>query len=303
MDTTRANALIVVGIDGSAASQPALRWAATEARRSGAALEVVHAWTQPIAIYPSDLYVDPAHFHDAAKTTLEEAVASVSSGETAPSEVRSSLIEGDATLALIERAADAQLLVVGSRGRGGFAGLLLGSVSRKCLHHAPCPVAVVRPPWSGEEHGRIVVGVDGSQSSYAALHWAVAEAVRRDARLDVVNAYDQPVPVAPVGSLTSVGPEEFEKSSKALLEEMAAAAVDAAGARVKKVELISAGTSPAKGLLDVAVGADLLVVGCRGLGGLRGLLLGSVSQQCALHGTCPVVVVRPAGSPGAEAAV
>ncbi len=291
MGATSAIDRIVVGVDGSPASQSVLRWAAAAATRGGAVLEVVHVWSLPIEPYPTGLYLDPGPYQEAAKIVLEGALETVASGDPKPVEVRSTLVEGDAATTLVDHASGARMLVVGSRGRGGFVGLLLGSVSRKCLHQAPCPVAVIRAPWTGDEHGRIVVGVDGSDPSYAALHWAVDEAARRGARLDVVHAYAYPVPVSPIGTLTPMDRSEFEKSSRALLEEMTGGA--RRDSRLKAVELISAGTSPTQGLLEAAHDADLLVVGSRGLGGIRELFLGSVSQQCAHHATCPVVVVRP----------
>jgi nucleotide-binding universal stress UspA family protein len=197
--------------------------------------------------------------------------------------------------ALLHAAERADLLVVGSRGRGGFSGLLLGSVSHNCVHRAPCPVAVIPPGWSGgEHHGRVVVGVDGSDASYSALHWAIATAAARHAQLQVVNAYDYLQVVMPMGIAPGIDREVFEKASRSLLEEMVDPALGAAAARPRSVELIPVHTGAARGLLDAAIGADLLVVGSRGRGGVRGLLLGSVSLQCLHHAPCPVVVVRTA---------
>jgi nucleotide-binding universal stress UspA family protein len=284
---------IVVGVDGSPASQQALRWATAEAGRRGAALDVVHAWMTPYPLNAPDYFTDPAPFEARGAEVLEHALAALTLPDPAPTEVRRVLVQGYPSKALLQAAAGAALLVVGSRGRGGFSGLLLGSVSQNCVQHAPCPVAVVPPGWSGEEHGRVVVGVDGSDVSSGALHWAITTAVVRHAELEVVNAYDYVQVVMPMGIAPGIDRELLEKASRALLEEMVGPAVGAAAVRPRSVQLIPAHTGPARALLDAAIGADLLVVGSRGRGGVKGLLLGSVSQQCLHHASCPVVVVRP----------
>lgn len=292
MEHARAGHAIVVGVDGSLPSKQALLWAAHEAIRRGARLDVVDAWTVPYTMYPDGL-ADPKPYEAAGSAVLEDAMRSLAEGEVVPPEVHPVLIDDLPANALVRAARGCDLLVVGSRGHGGFGGLLLGSVSQRCVAHAPCPVAVVPPTWTADDSRRVVVGVDGSDASFGALHWAVAEAVRRDARLDVVNAYENHHVVSPVVPLVAVHRDELEKSSQALMEEMVAAALGPAGARSRPVELLSSPAGAARALLDVARGADLLVVGSRGRGTCRGLLLGSVSQQCVHHAPCPVVVVRP----------
>jgi nucleotide-binding universal stress UspA family protein len=199
--------------------------------------------------------------------------------------------------ALLSAAEGADLLVVGTRGRGGFAGLLLGSVSQRCLTHAPCPVAVVPPTAveDGQPSGRIVTGVDGSQASYDALRWAAIEARRRGARLEIVHAWIIPELLVPTGAVFVGEAEELERASTAVLDTAASwliASFEEDGGKSPEHELRSVAGSPAAALLAQARGADLLVVGARGLGSFRGLVLGSVSQQCASHATCPTVVVR-----------
>jgi nucleotide-binding universal stress UspA family protein len=146
--------------------------------------------------------------------------------------------------------------------------------------------------------GRIVVGVDGSDGSLRALRWAVREARQRDATLDVVVAWHHPYAAAvdPTGMAASrVSREELEHLSRDLLGR----ARDVAYAEDQTVQVdptvVEGGA--ARALLEAATGADLLVVGSRGRGGFTGLLLGSVSQQCAHHAPCPVVIV-----PGADRA-
>jgi nucleotide-binding universal stress UspA family protein len=283
---------IVVGVDGSAPSERALQWAAEEAIGRGAGLDIVHTWEVHHRRYPDGGQVDPAPFEHEGRVILDEAVASLAEG-TLPADVRPVLAEGDAATALLRSAADAVLLVVGSRGHGGFAGLLLGSVSQRCVDHAPCPVAVIAPTWDGERHGRVVVGVDGSDASYDALNWAIAEASRRDAQLDVVNAYGFHQYPSPYGPTVAIDRDQLETSSTSLLDEMVGRAFGTTGAPPRAIELIPLSMTAVPGLLESAKDADLLVVGSRGRGSFRGLLLGSVSQQCVHHAPCPVVVVRP----------
>jgi nucleotide-binding universal stress UspA family protein len=135
---------IVVGVDGSEASKDALAWAARQARITGGRLEAVMAWHIPGFAYgPGMLAPTSYDFAPAAKTTLEETVDKVL-GEGPDVAVRRVVVEGPPALRLLEAAAGADLLVVGSRGHGAFAGMLLGSVSEHCVAHASCPVVVVR---------------------------------------------------------------------------------------------------------------------------------------------------------------
>jgi nucleotide-binding universal stress UspA family protein len=194
---------------------------------------------------------------------------------------------------LVDAAVDAQILVVGSRGHGGFSGLLLGSVSRKCLHHASCPIVVVPASrLASVSHRRIVVGVDGSEGSREALVWAMQEAARRGVELDVVNAWMAAEVFVPAGPALVVDGDATKEASRSLLERMTGSLIEAVEPTAPRVELMPVAGTPAATLLRAARDADLLVVGARGVGGFRGLLLGSVSQQCVHHALCPVVVVR-----------
>lgn len=289
---------IVVGVDGSPASLRALHWAAAEAARRESGLDVVHAWLTPYPLGPADVFTDPTPFETRGWEIINRAIASLAPHEHAPFDVRPVLVEDHAGKALLRAAESAELLVVGSRGRGGFSGLLLGSVSHHCVHHASCPVAVIPHAWtSSDHHGRVVVGVDGSDESCGALHWAIAAAALRHADLDIVHAYDYMAVVMPLGMAPGIDRETLEKESRKLLEQTVEPALRAAAQRPVDVTLIPKAASAARALLDTALGADLLVVGSRGQGGLRGLVLGSVSQQCVQHATCPIVVVPLAATP------
>ncbi|HEX2849350.1 MAG TPA: universal stress protein [Acidimicrobiales bacterium] len=137
---------IVVGVDGSAAGEAALRWALREASVRQATLVAVHTWTFPYLAdlaYLANHGVDHQELAAEANDRLAEALAAagpIPSGVT----VEELVCEGSPAGVLIDAAHDATMLVVGSRGLGGFGGLLLGSVSQQCAHHAPCPVVIVR---------------------------------------------------------------------------------------------------------------------------------------------------------------
>jgi nucleotide-binding universal stress UspA family protein len=139
---------------------------------------------------------------------------------------------------------------------------------------------------------RIVVGVDGSETAELAVRWAAAEADRRGASLELVAAWE--VPTSNYGFGLAPITEDVVKGLMKAAEENIGNALDVVRAEAESIEVITTVMEgqAARVLLDVSRDADLLVVGSRGLGGFRELLLGSVSQQCAHHATCPVVIVR-----------
>ncbi len=136
---------IVVGIDGSPAAQQALAWAADEARLRGSALRIVMAWDYPAYAYTGLVNAPPEEaLEAAAQAAFDEAVAEATSAvDLSGLTVNTQLMHGTAASALLDASESAELLVVGTRGRGGFAGMLLGSVSRAVSSHASCPVVVV----------------------------------------------------------------------------------------------------------------------------------------------------------------
>jgi nucleotide-binding universal stress UspA family protein len=141
-----ANEVIVVGVDGSEASKAALRWAVEEARLRHARVQAVHAWWIYPMLRPG---IPPAPDQipgvaDDATERVRTFITETLGGET-DVEITPVAVQGEqASAALVDAAKDADLLVVGSRGAGGFSGLLLGSVSQQCTHHAPCPIVIVR---------------------------------------------------------------------------------------------------------------------------------------------------------------
>ncbi len=138
---------VVVGFDGSESSQEALRWAVREARQHGCPLHVIRAWSILTAPRPKNLELDVTptlrEYEAAVRVETEQLLAKVL-GDEPGVPVRLHVVHAPAAQTLIEASRHADLLVVGSRGRGGFAGLLLGSVSEQCIRHARCPVTVIR---------------------------------------------------------------------------------------------------------------------------------------------------------------
>jgi nucleotide-binding universal stress UspA family protein len=282
---------IVVGVDGSTESMAAFTWAIDEARRRDDAVEVVGTWTDPMAFGDKGLPIGVGkEIRDATKRAIDKAVSVATGNEDPGINIRPVVICGRAPRVLCEISEHADMLVLGSRGRGGFASLLLGSVSHQCAHHARCPLVIAHgradsDGESGQQRApRIVVGVDGSAGSYLAMEWAASEAQLRGATLDVVYAW-HPL----FDSYVALADEMRSGSQEVLAEaEKELSAIDSS--LVTEGHVVEARTAP--GLLQASRGADLLVVGSRGRGGFTGLLLGSVSQACITHATCPVAVIR-----------
>lgn len=147
----------------------------------------------------------------------------------------------------------------------------------------------------GPTRRRIVVGVEGSGGAKAALRWAIKEARFRNAVVEVVTAFANTyVPASPDFNYVPLDPidleAEVQRMQDAVIDEVLETFDGEPGVEIKRILLRG---RAADTLIHAAEGADMLVVGSRGRGGFRGLLLGSVSQQIAQHGSCPVVIVRP----------
>ena len=238
---------------------------------------------------------DPEFDAVKAASALDTYVSKAVGAERAAS-IDKQLVFDLAARGLLEAAQTATLLVLGARGLGGFKELLVGSVTQRCLREAACPVAVVHDASdeSTAEHGRIVVGVDGSKYGQAALKWAAREASLRHAKLRVVHAFRAasvdisflPEPV----SIEQIG----HKEGRAVLE---SAVMSAKLPDSLDVELLPETGSPAKALLEASIDADLIVVGRVGRSLLRGLTFGSVATQISHHSKVPAVLVNRTEGP------
>jgi nucleotide-binding universal stress UspA family protein len=296
---------IVVAVDESPGAAVALRWAAKEREVHDCELIAVLCWT-----YLEQHHSEPGQPFDAEYGDRQagEALAAIVERQLgdAAQHVTRRTVNDRTSRGLLEASSDANadLLVLGARGLGESRGLfnkLLGSVTRQALHHATIPVAIVRWKESDSDplenpHGRVVVGVDGSETAARALEWALAEARLRPATLVAVHAWEAPYVGAEIAPAMAYDVVEYQRGAREVID----AAVDSAdtsglSAPVERV-VATGGAGPA--LLDTAADADLLVVGSRGYGGFKGLLLGSTSHHVTHHAPCPVVVIPHAERAG-----
>ncbi|MER6950208.1 universal stress protein [Nonomuraea sp. NPDC000554] len=278
---------VTVGTDGSRPATIAVKWAAEDATRRGAALRIVHVFEpwghdlpyQPVPEAPEGI----ARYSEG----ILDAAAEVARAQAPATEVTTALLSGRIIGMLIKESDDALQIVVGSRGVGGFAGMLMGSVSIGLAGHAACPVVVVR---GGQDtvQGQIVVGFDGAAHSEGALEYAFAEAERRTARVQVVYAWQAAI-LSPYASGYSAYFDDLFAAGKHTVEERLRAWND----RYPRVPTIITAVCdhPVAAICDASTQADLVVVGSRDLGGLGATALGSVSRGVLHHAHCPVAVV------------
>ncbi|GII24840.1 universal stress protein [Planosporangium mesophilum] len=290
-DTSSAQVLpVVAGVDGSAPSLEALRWAALEAQRRHVELEVVLAyhWRIPGAA----LAVSPElaeQVTDFATAVVDAAVAEART--TAPhARVHGRAVEGEPAPVLLEAVDGAGLVVVGSRGAGGFASLLTGSVSVRVATQAPCPVVIVRGR-ADDDIGPVVVGVDGSAPADAAAGLAFEEASRRGCALVAVRAFHVPLPPYTMGPPPLL-PDPAEIGAGLRSELVGQLAKWRDKYSDVPVEYAVSQGSAAAALVDQSRRASLVVVGNRGHGAARGTLFGSVGLQLLHHADCPVLITR-----------
>ncbi len=302
-------ARVVVGYDGSERAATAVRWAAREAQRAGLPLAVVHVvdFTGLVLGLSTD---DETEWSDVA---FERARALADEGadlarHAAPDvPVRAVVGSGSAAEVLVEASRAAELVVVGTRGRGDLAALCLGSVSTVVMTHAECPAVVVHGQGAqvpGPEHP-VVVGVDGSAVGRRALEAAAEVAARDGAPLRVVTAWRRWPDDSWLSALAVESPSAAVEMADAAFEVARVAASAAVHEAVERhpgleaSELVVEGT-PAAVLAEQSRDAGLLVVGSRGRGAARSLLLGSVTHGVVHAAACPVEVVRSVARTGED---
>ncbi|NUT49332.1 MAG: universal stress protein [Saccharothrix sp.] len=281
---------IVVGVDGSEPALAAARWAATEAARHRVPVKLVHSYQLPAYGYPG--FVPTGEevrqaFEDAAREPLAEAERAVRA--VAPEvEVSTSIVLGGAAAVLIEESRHARAVVLGSRGLGGFTGLVVGSVTAAVSAHAGSPVVVLRDQAPAE--GDVVVGVDGSEVSEQAVAFAFEQASARGVPLTAVLAWTDSFIDSVYNSPVAVDWSEVEEEQRRLLAERLAGWQE----KYPDVPVTRAVVRdrPTRALLRAADGACLLVVGSHGHGGFAGMLLGSTSRALLHHATVPLAIVR-----------
>jgi nucleotide-binding universal stress UspA family protein len=268
---------LVVGVDGSDQSRAALRWAAALAGTARIGLGVVEVWSGG----------DPATAHQTGEQVsaeLAEYSRAALEGVTPEPQVGFEALHGGPAEALLKRVTADSGLVLGSRGRGGFLGLLLGSVSRACIEHARCPVMIVRqqepPQLTGSS---ILVGHDGSPAARLALEWAVE--LSRLVPAKVMAAY-----------IWQANASEVRPALHDRLVKDATKAIEGwAGEVSPDVEPIEIEGEPRMELVRLAERHDagLLVVGRRGKGTIRALRMGSVASYLVTSSPIPVAVTPP----------
>ncbi|GAA4289051.1 universal stress protein [Georgenia daeguensis] len=282
------SAAVVVGTDGSAASRRAVDWAVEEADRRAAPVVIVYAAERQGGAVGESRPIPESELTDLGERMVTEEIGRVRQ-QYPHVTVTGSAIPGQASVVLVEASQRADLVVVGARGLGPFAGALLGSVSQKVAAHAHGTVVVVREEAPAKMPGPVVVGADPADPPVEALEYAFEEAKRRGVGVVVVVATRElPFPVLSIApDATAMLGQADKRSHERLVE-----AVDQLSiAHDVSAEVQRLAGHPADTLLGVAGDESIIVVGSRGQGGLTNLLLGSVSTG-VLNRALVVVVVR-----------
>jgi nucleotide-binding universal stress UspA family protein len=292
MSETSSKNGVLVGVDGSRESDAAVRWAATEAVLRDLPVTLMHVIAPIVVSWPvrylESSYVtwqeeNATHVIEQAQKTL---MASV--GDSALPTVRVEVRHDGIVTELAAASAQAAMVVMGSRGMGPVGGAVLGSVSRSLLHHAHCPVTIVKADAAqlAGSDSPVLLGIDGSPASDAATAFAFDEASRRGVDLVALHAWSD------VGVFPIIGMDwhQYEDTGHEVLAERLAGWQEQYPDVAVRRRIVC--DRPARWLIDEARRSQLVVVGSRGRGGVAGMFLGSVSIAVAEAATAPVTVVR-----------
>lgn len=290
MDHTAWAGRIVVAIDGSVSALNAARWAAAEAVARGRGLTLAHALVPPVMGGGFSIGLPPRL--DILDTMREEAMTEL--GKIADGlegdDITIEIQIGSASALMIQASESADLLVLGSRGHGGFKGLLVGSVGTQVASHAQCPTVILREQPRASAN-QVVVGIDGSPHSLAAIAFAFDEASRHGWELVVIHAWDVPafdLIVSPQGAVPFPLADVADSEIRLAAEVLAGFRTDYPDVTVQE-RLVRAPAVQA--ILEASVDAALIVVGTRGHGPAVGAVLGSVSNGLLHRASVPVAVV------------
>lgn len=292
---------IVVGVDGSAPSLRAVKWAAQEARVRNSELllfRVTEWMAYDTGWYPTWGGPTPESVSKGEREILDQAEAQAQKYSPSVTVIRSR-VEGYASDAIVEHGRRAELVVLGRRGVGGFFNLALGSTTYQVVHQSPRPVVVVpdqtdEGPEETQQLTRpkgVLVGVDGSESSRGALDFAFEEAAIRKSPLTVARAWRHPLNDAPAFHTPFPPSDEDYRVEQ---EEVLSESLAGWGEKYTDVAVYREvfHGHPAHTLLKAATKADLVVVGSHGHGGFGLPRLGSVSDALVRQAPCPVAVIR-----------
>ncbi len=280
----------LVGVDGSECSRHAALWAAENVTGRADELQLTSAWSIPASTAMSPMSPIPTtslyeSLEGSAVAAVNELAEHLTPSLSIP--ITTSVGSGGASTVLLGAARHSSLLVVGTRGRGGFARLALGSTSTQCATHSPIPVAVIPMTAPTARPRQIVVAFDGSDNAIEALRWAV-DFADSGSTLDCIAVWDT-TPIA-LGADQFAFPEDSEPAQQRL-EDLARQAVGSERAGEVDVRFTFIDGRPRGAIAERAAQADLLVVGARGLGAIGAALLGSVSTWLLHHVHRPMVVV------------
>ncbi|OYN74488.1 universal stress protein [Mycolicibacterium sphagni] len=282
---------ILVGVDGSAESDAAIRWATNEAVMRGVPMTLAHVVAPLIRSWPMEaMYANVTEWQQGnARHVLEQALKTAHAGvpESQLPDVYAETLNSSVVSTLVHASENKQMVVIGSRGTGALGRLLLGSVSTGLVHHARCPVAVIRPepPPSGSD-APVLLGIDGSPASEAATALAFDEASRRGVGLVALHAWSD-VAVFP---MLGMDWHEYESEGHEILGERLAGWQEQYPDVQVQRRLVC--DQPARWLIRESQHAQLVIIGSRGRAGFASTWLGSVSSAVAQSADIPVLVVR-----------